>query len=135
MMTPLEAARALAAANIEDEAWCAVCHMDPHGQACPVPMIPQIVAALEAAERIVFVSNDREPHACEYSFNDAGHAPILAFCGALIGEAHVSGCAWEALKAALTGADVAVPMPPSAGGCLGQCAEPHDGCAKHEGET
>ena len=54
MMTPLEAARRLATGQRLTHP-CAYCgHVMPnHDASCPIHALPQIVAALEAAERVV----------------------------------------------------------------------------------
>jgi hypothetical protein len=69
-MTPLEAAKALAAldpivsiwTNTGGESECFACQAYDHKTDCPVPHVPAIVAALEAAERVkqaVDVENHR----------------------------------------------------------------------------
>jgi hypothetical protein len=78
-----------------------------HAFECPVEALPRIVAALEAAERAI---NDG-PYAGAYPGlgpNDpsAGCA-MCGFCGEPTTRAHLKDCTWQALVAALRGAEMA----------------------------
>jgi hypothetical protein len=69
-----------------------------HEDDCPWLAMPRIVAALEAAERIVAALDDDGP-------TDNGRGLVCRLCGiALSRDYHDAGCPWMALVEALRGA-------------------------------
>lgn len=68
-----------------------------HGGDCPWLSLPQIVAALEAAEKIVGVLDEDGP-------TDNGRGMVCRCCGvALATGYHDADCPWQALVTALKG--------------------------------
>jgi hypothetical protein len=117
-MTPLEAARALLVddgGNLDgDHYFCRdcgshVCHMlirqagdcevtEPHRPTCMYGVLPRIVAALEAAERLTAWPHEAEPT------EEHGTDRIYVFCRG--NGVHGPECRYQSLVAALRGEEV-----------------------------
>lgn len=117
-MTPLEAARRLSPwYEYGPDRICNGCGRTApsHDAQCPWLRLPAIVAVLEAVERLIAPLTYTEAE--EHAGVSAERIQV------------VDSTLYAALVAAMRGEKVEL-IPPSAGGCLGQCTEPHWGCEK-----
>jgi hypothetical protein len=84
--------------------FCTGSEISGHFDGCPaLTTLPRIVAALEAAERMLKAHPDYEP-ICEIGID---HVSVYEFCeGNPYISCHDSDCPWQALAAAMRGEEV-----------------------------
>jgi hypothetical protein len=84
--------------------FCTGSEISGHFDGCPaLTTLPRIVAALEAAERLLKAHPDYEP-ICEIGID---HVSVYEFCeGNPYISCHDSDCPWQALAAAMRGEEV-----------------------------